>query len=259
MKKTANTTISKRLWSTDNPKAAKASGYGWMNAIHYMAPHDFAGGKTLCANASAGCISLCLGWFSGQAAMVPDQSNRDSVGNVRLARIAKVEAFRADRTAYMNAMLRQAQSIERKAQQEGLGVAFRPDGSSDIKLGHLPFDAPGIGRVTLAEALPQSMVVDYTKNLPHMLKFLAGHYPSNVHLTFSRSETNEAACRSVLAAGGNVAVVFRSGLPDAYLGAPVINGDDHDLRHLDPAGVVVGLVAKGKTAKRDMTGFVVDA
>ena len=32
--------------------------------------------------------------------------------------------------------------------------------------------------------------------------------PANYHLTFSRSETNEADCKRVLEAGGNVAVVF---------------------------------------------------
>jgi len=37
----------------------------------------------------------------------------------------------------------------------------------------------------------------------------------------------------------------------------VVGGDDSDVRHIDPKGVVVALYAKGK-AKRDMTGFVVD-
>jgi hypothetical protein len=35
----------------------------------------------------------------------------------------------------------------------------------------------------------------------------------------------------------------------------VFNGDDSDLRFLDPKGVIVGLYAKGK-AKKDTTGFV---
>jgi hypothetical protein len=35
-----------------------------------------------------------------------------------------------------------------------------------------------------------------------------------------------------------------------------INGDENDLRFLDPKGVVVGLTAKGK-AKSDTSGFVV--
>jgi hypothetical protein len=35
----------------------------------------------------------------------------------------------------------------------------------------------------------------------------------------------------------------------------VFNGDDSDLRFLDPKNVIVGLYAKGK-AKSDTTGFV---
>jgi hypothetical protein len=45
-------------------------------------------------------------------------------------------------------------------------------------------------------------------------------------------------------------------LPTVYLGRPVFNGDESDLRFLDPKGVVVGLYAKGK-AKKDTSGFVV--
>ena len=64
----------------------------------------------------------------------------------------------------------------------------------------------------------------------------------------------------VLAKRGNVAVVFDTKvghpLPRRYLGARVIDGDLHDLRFLDPRGVVVGLRAKG-LAKADQSGFVV--
>jgi len=61
----------------------------------------------------------------------------------------------------------------------------------------------------------------------------------------------------ILNKGGNVAVVFRGELPKSYLGFPVVNGDDTDLRFLDPKGVIVGLVEKG-LAKKDQTGFVVE-
>ena len=46
--------------------------------------------------------------------------------------------------------------------------------------------------------------------------------------------------------------------PEQWYGWPVINGDEHDLRFLDPEGVIVGLTAKGR-AKQDKTGFVVHA
>jgi hypothetical protein len=39
----------------------------------------------------------------------------------------------------------------------------------------------------------------------------------------------------------------------------VIDGDANDLRFLDPSPCIVGLRAKGKGARSDRTGFVLDA
>jgi hypothetical protein len=62
-----------------------------------------------------------------------------------------------------------------------------------------------------------------------------------------------------LAEGMNVATVFgikkTLPMPETYNGRPVFNGDESDLRFLDPKGVIVGLYAKGK-AKKDTSGFV---
>jgi hypothetical protein len=56
-----------------------------------------------------------------------------------------------------------------------------------------------------------------------------------------------------------MAVVFRSKeiIPETFLGKQVINGDDTDLRPLEPQGVIISLFAKGD-AKKDKSGFVVD-
>jgi hypothetical protein len=56
-----------------------------------------------------------------------------------------------------------------------------------------------------------------------------------------------------------VAVVFRDRkrIPATFLDMDCIDGDDSDLRHLDPSGVVVALYAKGR-AKKDNSGFVVN-
>jgi hypothetical protein len=59
----------------------------------------------------------------------------------------------------------------------------------------------------------------------------------------------------MLSQGFNVAALFDS-LPETFLGFPVIDGTEHDLRFMDPKGVIVGLVPKGK-AKTDDTGFVI--
>ena len=91
--------------------------------------------------------------------------------------------------------------------------------------------------------------------IKRMKAFLNGELPSNYHLTFSCSETNEKIAKLVLEMGGNVAVVFRNQLPDTWNGVEVVDGDESDLRFLDKKGVVVGLIEKG-LAKKDLTGFV---
>ena len=88
-----------------------------------------------------------------------------------------------------------------------------------------------------------------------MAQFLNGELPSNYHLTFSRSESNQKLVEMVLEMGGNVAVVFRDQLPKTWKGFEVVNGDENDLRFLDKQGVIVGLIEKG-LAKKDSTGFV---
>lgn len=114
---------------------------------------------------------------------------------------------------------------------------------------------------TVFEHFPDVQFYDYTKNPVRMLAFCRGEMPANYHLTFSRSESNDADCRAVLAAGGNIAVPFlvkdEAGLPATFMDTPVVSGDHDDLRFLDPAGVVIGLTAKGHKAKRDMSGFIV--
>ena len=52
-------------------------------------------------------------------------------------------------------------------------------------------------------------------------------------------------------------MVFRNSLPKEYFGYKVIDGDDTDLRFLDPEGCIVGLIEKGK-AKSDQSGFVIE-
>ena len=67
-----------------------------------------------------------------------------------------------------------------------------------------------------------------------------------------------------LASGVNVAVVFNTrkgkALPTTWNSLPVIDGDAHDLRFLDPRtphGIIIGLRAKGR-ARKDTSGFVVN-
>ena len=66
----------KRFFSTDSAKAIKAEKFGYLNAINYMAPHITGGVGNLCPDSSAGCRALCLGMYSGQAAMEKQKLGR---------------------------------------------------------------------------------------------------------------------------------------------------------------------------------------
>jgi hypothetical protein len=231
------------FFSLDNPKAVKARQYGWLNAINYMAPHKLAGVGNLCPNASTGCIELCLGVTSGNAAMYP---------SVLRSRIAKAQWFMNDRAAFMKHAarhIRRAMAAAKRAKQK---LCVRMNGATDIAWESLHLQ----GELSLVAQFPDIQFVDYTKSVKRALAHARGQLPKNYHLTFSRSETNEAQCLEVLAAGGNVAVVSSLLRPAAWQGFEVIDGDQHDLRHLDPRNVVVWLSPKGAKAKATQSGFV---
>jgi hypothetical protein len=112
----------------------------------------------------------------------------------------------------------------------------------------------GIVFVNIFEAFPFVQFYDYTKVLGRKVSGIP-----NYHLTFSAADGNDNDVESAMYNGMNIAVVFgvkkTEALPVSYRGVQVFNGDDSDLRFLDPKGVIVGLYAKGK-AKKDTTGFV---
>jgi hypothetical protein len=257
-----------RMFSTENPKAAKSVAFGYLNAILYLAPHSFAGVGNLCPKASEGCKRACLGLYSGQASM----AKGDELNGVRAARVLKAHHFMRNRPAFMRSVMFDLARQHFLARSQGLKLAVRLNGSTDIAYEGLRVelsesDASEIARLSrgglrpwsgtyrnIFEVFPSVQFLDYTKIATRMRRVL----PSNYHLTFSRSEVNDDEARGVLLSGGNVAAVFNR-LPIEWNGARVIDGDKHDLRFLDARNVVVGLVPKGHKAKRDNSGFVIHA
>ena len=250
-----------KFLSTDNPKAAKAAEFGYLNAINYMAPHTMAGVGNLCVDASDGCREICLGVHSGQAAMSE---------KVRQSRINKAQYFMRARAEFMNEFAVHIAKAKAKADKEGLKLCVRPNGSTDISFEGVAFElseaaADRISAATgetikagkfrnIFESFPTVQFVDYTKNARRFSRAL----PANYHLTFSRSETNDAEARALLERGVNVAVVYSDRSLAKNPSGQVVNGDEHDLRHLDPkGGHIIALTPKGHRAKRDQSGFVI--
>ncbi len=224
-----------------NPKLRKSNAAGtpfqtWGLAL---APAKESGFQ-LCSSSSPACRETCL-YRQGHARL-------DST--ISACRVAKSVALREHPDWFASQLRHELGVIRRRADAGGFRVAVRLNLTSDVAWER-----------TLPEVFwrfPEFQMYDYSKHFERVMRFLCGDLPPNYHLTFSRSEHNEVQCRDVLDAGGNVAVVFRGReFPTRFLGYPVIDGDETDLRFMDPAGVVVALSAKG-TAKADTTGFVVD-
>ena len=230
------------LLTIENAKTTKGESLGYLTGILYLAPATESvqyGGGNLCPMASAGCIDGCL-----------FKSGRGAFDSVYEARIRKTLHFFNNRVQFLKDLEASIEHLVRMAERMKLRPAVRLNGTSDFPFYKQP----------LMARFPHVQFYNYTKVFTRMMEFIDGRMRENEHLTFSRSEKNESQCAEVLAKGGNVAAVFDTGrgsaLPSHYLGAQVIDGDLHDVRFLDPAGVVVGLRAKGP-AKRDTTGFVI--
>ena len=219
-----------------NAKTVKGQKRGYLTGILYLAPERVSGLINVCTNASDACRAACL-YTAGRGAF----------SSVQKARTAKTVFYVKERERFLSTLSENVASVIRKAKSKGMRAVVRLNGTSDI----------GWERYSVIQAFKRTRFYDYTKNAQRMHAFLDGKLPSNYSLTFSRSESNEAECLSILERKGNVAVVFRKTLPKTWQGYRVIDGDKNDLRFLDPKGVVVGLKAKGK-AKSDTTGFVVD-
>jgi hypothetical protein len=131
---------------------------------------------------------------------------------------------------------------------------FRMNGTSDLAFEKYEVIRNGQSYTNIFYAFPEVTFYDYTKILGRKIKMIP-----NYSLTFSAADGNDADVYRAISEGYNVAAVFglkkTEPMPETYLGRTVFNGDDSDLRFLDPKNVIVGLYAKGK-AKKDTSGFV---
>lgn len=246
-----------RLLTVGNPKTEKGESLGYLTAILHLAPATLAGFRsksgllvTVCAKATAGCIAACLN-TAGRGGIF---KAGESTNAIQEARIGRTLWYFTDRESFLATLAAEIAALEKKAKRLGLKLAVRLNGTSDIQYER--------EAAWLFAMFPGVIFYDYTKIAK---RFTRGALPVNYRLTYSYSEAPEAAeeARAVLAAGGNVAVVFRSKavraryMSEGWQGAPVIDGDATDLRFLDAPGAVVGLYAKGR-ARRDASGFVID-
>ena len=229
-----------KLLSTANPKIQKGTKLGYLSFILHLAPADLSGKET-CPKRTVGCSAACLN-TAGRGGMF---KRGETTNVIQQARIRKTRYFFDNRAAFMQDLVADINKGIKLAAKLGLTPVFRLNGTSDLSFEKYEVD----GFDNIFNRFPTVQFYDYTKVLGRKVAAYA-----NYHLTFSAADGNDADVQKAIQQGMNVAAVFDR-VPEAYLGRPVIDADEHDLRFLDPKGTIAGLKAKGK-AKKDTTGFV---
>lgn len=209
-----------------SPKLAKHEASNYYTAILYLAG---AGDSRLCPAATDGCRAVCL----------VTEAGRGSFDNVRQARQARTNLLFDRREEFLTMLRADIKAVIRKARKLGKTPAVRLNGGSDLDW------------TEIYSEFTEVQFWEYTKRPDLALKL---NKLPNVQATYSHNEhTTNRIMGAMLANGINIAMVFdlwsRKGgdLPASVGSVPVIDGDVHDLRFLDPKGVIVGLRLKSIT------------
>lgn len=225
------------LTISGNTKINKSDAFGgYLTGILHLAPADISGYQ-VCPWSTEGCRQACL-----------NTAGRGKFSSVQAARIRKTKLFFEQREDFMRLLVLDIRALCRKCERLGVEPVVRLNGTSDILWERIPLGS----HRNIFQMFPYVQFYDYTKAPMEKRR-----EEPNYILVYSRaSESQKPELVKALHAGGRVAVVFGGDLPAYYWGYPVVDGDKHDLRFLDPAGHVIGLSAKG-LAKKDSSGFVV--
>jgi hypothetical protein len=238
-----------KLLSVGNPKVLKGIKQGYNTYILHLAPANLSGYET-CPKRTIGCTSACLN-TAGRSGIF---KKGETTNTIQKARIRKAKMFFENRAEFMADLVKDIELAIKQSEKKGLIPVFRLNGTSDLSFEKYEVIRNGKLYRNIFSAFADNIFYDYTKILGRKVADIP-----NYSLTFSAADGNDTDVFKAINQGYNIATVFgikkTLPMPDSYLGLPVFNGDESDLRFLDPKQVIVGLYAKGK-AKKDETGFV---
>jgi hypothetical protein len=222
-----------------NAKTIKGDGKKYKTAIIYMIPNEKIcpmSGKNM-ANCRVGCLVN-----AGLASVYK---------TINQARQRRTDLYENDQKLFLEILNKEIKRFINYCEKRDITPCIRLNGTSDIDYERL-IDMESYNAI----------FYDYTKRPNRLDKKL----PKNYHLTVSYSQATERYQNIVEDAikkhsNINVAVVFRDKkkIPISFLNKSVIDGNKDDLRFLDRKGSIVGLYARGKEAKKDQSGFIIDA
>lgn len=214
--------------TTKSVKHKKAGKFGELTYALYLAPAKTSGYE-VCPGRTKECTELCLN-ESGMNSMVQDIKG-DMIND---SRITKTRLFFEHQEFFMNWLIAEIKSAQRKANRMTYKFSVRLNNTSDIS----PLDFHKDGK-NILEIFPEVQFYDYTKVAPRidLMKIY-----SNYDVTFSYTGYNLTKCQEMLLNKIRVAVVFKN-VPQNFWGYPVVDGDENDLRYRN-AAVIIGLKYK---------------
>jgi hypothetical protein len=221
-----------------NAKTVKGQKKGYMTAIMYLSPASISGNNTCPMAVIAQCDKPCL-----------NTAGRGAMSNVSLSRLRKTLYFQQYTNEFLAQLIAEIHAAIKHIEKKGFIPVFRLNGTSDIR-----WEKYGIPQL-----FPNVQFYDYTKLVNRR------DIPSNYDITFSYSGVKEFLpfVSKAMDMGMRIATVFRSknvvsnmlNNNSLIMGKNIVDGDETDLRFLEPKNVIVALYAKGK-AKHDQSGFV---
>lgn len=226
-------------------KTVKGEKLGILTGVLYLAPHNLSGYQ-VCPKASEGCKLACL-YTAGRGVYTRTQESR----------MNKTRWFFEHKESFLAELVSNIEGLIRKAKRLNMVPCVRLNGTSDLPWEKIKVIRKGVEYASMMEAFPDMAFYDYSKILNRHKAISLNNY----HLTFSLSENNDADAHKALKQGYNVAVVMsvrtrKTPKPDTWSGFPVVDGDESDVRFLDPkGGHIVALFPKGK-GRKDTSGFV---
>lgn len=247
-----------KLLTESNPKTRKGESQGYLSAVLHLAPHTLAGGRTVCPGSSPACRAACL-----------NTAGRGRFDATQAARIKRTRLLQSSPKAFSILLESDLESLVRKADRLGMKPACRLNGTSDLPWCSMPYFKSIIRDFANAGV----RFYDYTK-VPAYLS-----HKSPVDYTFSvdlSSKRNVAFVRKVLGDGLRVRLaIVASGethkvrlerTHEALEGfwhptrsRVYVDGEQSDLRFLEPSDAIVVLKAKGpaKALEPNERSFVV--
>lgn len=230
---------SKLLSIGKDAKTVKGEKYNVLTGIQYLVPHEISG-INLCAMADiAGCSEPCL-----------NKAGRGAMTSTQMSRLRKTLFMQQYWEEYLAMLQKEVQRFAYYCDAREYTPAIRLNGTSDIRWEIKIWDY----MVYMSHWFGVRWY-DYTKESNRIIPD-----PKIYDLTFSYSGKPQFRrfVDKAIAMGMRIAVVFRyqRDIPEVFEGRTVVDGDDSDLRFLEPQNVVSALYAKGK-AVHDYSGFVV--